>query len=128
MHKGVTGKLEFCQHCGERMPRWTQRQVYCSPDCAYVHKKEEHAERNREARRKHKEVVDKYRTSLKADGCEICGYNRCVRALEFHHTGTKGATVSKLSNIEAIKAEIKEHPVVILCANCHREVHFGVAE
>ena len=127
MHKGVNGagKLEFCQHCGGKMPRYTQRQVYCSIDCAYVHKRDGYAERNKERRKKYQQVIEQYRVSLKADGCEICGYKRCMKALEFHHTSTKGATISRLHSIEAIKAEIKTHPVSILCANCHREVHYG---
>jgi hypothetical protein len=66
--------------------------------------------------------------ALKAfkEKCGICGYNKCIGALEFHHLNpaekdfglsSKGVTRawSKVSE------ELKK--CVCLCANCHREVH-----
>lgn len=62
----------------------------------------------------------------KGGKCEVCGYNRCKRALEFHHRdpsqkdfaiGSDGLTRS----FERIKAELDK--CVLLCANCHREEH-----
>jgi 5-methylcytosine-specific restriction endonuclease McrA len=58
--------------------------------------------------------------------CSICGYNKCLAALEFHHLDPSqkdfgishaGATRS----FEKIKKELDK--CVLLCANCHREVH-----
>lgn len=62
--------------------------------------------------------------------CQICGYNRCMNALEFHHKdmSTKLESVSellRLSSIDNAKEEIKK--CILLCANCHREVHAGIA-
>jgi hypothetical protein len=56
--------------------------------------------------------------------CVLCGYNKFVNALDFHHLDRK----TKLFNIsgnfnrswDAVKAELDK--CVILCANCHREV------
>jgi transposase len=62
----------------------------------------------------------------KGGKCEICGYNKCVTALEFHHLDPKQKdfTPSKNMNMawEKIKSEIDK--CMLLCANCHREVHF----
>ena len=67
---------------------------------------------------------------LKGGRCELCGYDRCVAALEFHHLDPstkefeiahKGITRSwKKMSDEAAKC-------ALLCANCHREVEAGIA-
>lgn len=58
--------------------------------------------------------------------CLHCGYDKCVDALEFHHTNpeekdfgisSKGYTRS----FEKVKKELDK--CVMLCANCHREEH-----
>ena len=58
-------------------------------------------------------------------GCSVCGYNKCAGALEFHHDGDKGFNVGtvkrKYGNLKKLKEEMKK--CVILCANCHRELH-----
>jgi 5-methylcytosine-specific restriction endonuclease McrA len=63
--------------------------------------------------------------------CSICGYDRCIEALEFHHLdasekdfgiSSKGYTRSW----EMVKQELDK--CVILCANCHREVHAGMLQ
>lgn len=63
--------------------------------------------------------------------CVICGYDRCVEAMDFHHLdpsqkdfnlGKKRANAISWSSIIT---EIKK--CVLLCATCHREVHVGIA-
>lgn len=59
--------------------------------------------------------------------CQICGYNKCVEALEFHHIDENGKKYNP-SNIiiakswESAAEELKR--CILLCANCHREVHY----
>lgn len=72
---------------------------------------------------------DKLKTlcvEYKGGSCEVCGYNKCLTALEFHHIdpeqkdfgiGAKGYTRS----FEKVKIELDK--CVMLCANCHREEH-----
>ena len=61
--------------------------------------------------------------------CKLCGYKKCNGALIFHHLveNTKSFRIacSMGKNIEAIKEELKK--CVMLCQNCHIEVHLGVA-
>ena len=54
-------------------------------------------------------------------GCEICGYNKCEDALEFHHNGDKEFNISDSKSLKRVKEEIKK--CILLCSNCHRELH-----
>jgi len=60
--------------------------------------------------------------------CVICGYDRCVGALDFHHVDPETKTANPAHIIlhwswERAKEELKK--CVLICANCHREHHFN---
>ena len=78
-------------------------------------------------RKKLREMAREY----KGNKCIICGYNKCPRALSFHHIDPKkkdftlsdrGLTRSWAKILEEIDK------CVLLCANCHMEVHDGMAQ
>lgn len=59
--------------------------------------------------------------------CQICGYNKCNSALEFHHINPeeKDITLSRsIYSWEKTKQELKK--CICVCANCHREIHEGL--
>ena len=60
--------------------------------------------------------------------CQICGYNRCVQALDFHHVNPKEKSLDFSINTgrswQTTRDEIKK--CILLCSNCHREVHAGL--
>ena len=59
----------------------------------------------------------------KKHGCAICGYNCNPAALEFHHINPKTKT-HEIAAKYAIKNNTEEmKKCIILCANCHREIH-----
>lgn len=64
--------------------------------------------------------------------CVICGYNRCKNALEFHHLDPNDKETSwgeingSIRSWNYICEEMTK--CVMLCANCHREVHEGLIE
>lgn len=64
-------------------------------------------------------------SELKGDCCEICGYDRCKSALEFHHKDPKSKDFqisrSWSYSIERIKLELEK--CILVCSNCHREIH-----
>lgn len=60
--------------------------------------------------------------------CSKCGYNRSTAALEFHHLDPdkKDFTIAGKSwSFEKLKEEVSK--CVLVCSNCHREIHAGVA-
>lgn len=67
----------------------------------------------------------------KGNKCVLCGYNKCPRALSFHHVNPKsksfGLSVKGLTRSwDKIKAELDK--CVLICANCHMEVHDGISQ
>lgn len=66
----------------------------------------------------------------KGGRCEICGYSKCPEALEFHYADSslKDFGVSEKGHTrswEKVREEIEK--CVLVCANCHREIHAGIA-
>lgn len=65
----------------------------------------------------------------KGGKCQICGYNKSIRALTFHHVnpeeksfGISGGTRS----FEKLKSELDK--CILLCQNCHAEIHDGITQ
>lgn len=56
--------------------------------------------------------------------CIRCGYNKCLKALEFHHVdpSKKDFTISNdhFKLLEAVKETKK---CILICSNCHKEFH-----
>lgn len=79
------------------------------------------------------EQVQKRRDKLKilsieykGSKCEICGYNKCISALEFHHIDPKEkdfgiAEKGYTRSWNRVKEELDK--CILICANCHREIH-----
>jgi len=66
----------------------------------------------------------------KGGKCEVCGYDRCVEALEFHHRdlSEKEFGISAKGYSRSWKAVMKElDKCILVCANCHRELHAKLA-
>ena len=81
--------------------------------------------------------VKKWRNRLKdlmvyafGGQCAICGYSKCNRSLDFHHIDPSQKDINigsfDVMNFDTLVAEADK--CVMLCANCHREVHEGVTE
>ncbi len=57
--------------------------------------------------------------------CSKCGYNHCWAALEFHHnTSDKEGNMAHIIKNKSREKALKEgKKCILLCANCHRELH-----
>jgi hypothetical protein len=100
--------------CGKPLTGHQRR--FCSPQC----KNKFYVTQRRKAL---KQMAVKY----KGGKCALCGYDRCLDALSFHHAsekefgiGAKGYTRSW----ERVKAELDE--CTLVCHNCHAEIHAGL--
>ena len=60
--------------------------------------------------------------------CQICNYNKCPEALEFHHLDPNkkefglGSIMATPVSWEKIVLEMMK--CILLCANCHMEEHY----
>lgn len=84
-------------------------------------------------------AVKKWRKNLKkrmveafGNACGICGYSKENYALDFHHLNPKEKDFT-FSRIRANpkswdKIVIELRKCVLLCSNCHREVHAGTTK
>ena len=80
------------------------------------------------------EKVKNFRIRLKeratyvlGDKCQCCGYNKCIQALEFHHLNPEEKELSFGDNANRSWASTREElkKCILVCANCHREIHNG---
>lgn len=118
-----TGKKKICEICGKEFITsnrgYTRKFCYdCSPK---IDDSCTHANQITIKRRAIKEMLIQY----KGGKCERCGYNKCNRALEFHHLDPNekdfGVSQNITRNIEDLKAEVDK--CILLCSNCHAEIH-----
>lgn len=79
-----------------------------------------------EAVQKRRNIIKQKAVEYKGGKCCICGYNKYIGALEFHHLnpkekdfsiGTKGYTRS----FEKVKRELNK--CICVCSNCYKEIH-----
>lgn len=89
----------------------------------YKENKEKAAINTRKRREKSIVILNR----VKINGCAICGYNKCTRSLNFHHVNPKDKNFN--CNIDGLMQHINKDYVdelnkcILLCANCHGEVH-----
>lgn len=63
----------------------------------------------------------------KGGKCTICSYNKSLAALEFHHLNPneKEFLLTRKGLISRKKAIIELDKCILVCSNCHRELHYG---
>ena len=62
--------------------------------------------------------------------CACCGYNKCIQALEFHHLNPveKDFNFGSNSNRSWKDTRNEIQKCILVCANCHREIHYGLID
>jgi hypothetical protein len=115
-----------CCKCGETLPRAS---FYTRPGTKYptsACKKCLTKCRVDELRKPKKLAV-----AYKGGKCSMCGYSRCIDALEFHHLDPERKDFSfseygRRINNGCLRKDVLDEldKCILLCANCHRERHF----
>ena len=64
--------------------------------------------------------------------CVVCGYSRCNSSLDLHHLNPEEKDFSFASALASPKSwtkfVVELRKCVLVCRNCHGEIHEGVAE
>lgn len=150
-HKTTKDKLEYgCKECRNQ----TKREWYNKPENREKHRQVSrewlenpvNREKTRQNARRHNKNTSLFSTKLKysiikqvSDGCIICGFNRSMTAIDFHHIDQSlkdlafGKTIHFLSGAKSeknINKRINElqfefdKGIVPLCSNCHSMIHW----
>jgi len=79
--------------------------------------------RLKQFRKERKEDIRK----IMGDKCCICGYDRCDQSLDLHHIDPKEKefNVGKILNRNWSKIVFELQKCVLVCKNCHHEIHAG---
>ena len=127
-----SGKAYYhCNWCGKMAKK---RRKFCDRDC-YLKANEA---RRLEANWSSSLAVSNFRKRQKAKAvehkggkCVLCGYNKCTQALHFHHIdpSTKEFALSSKGITRSWDKVLQElAKCILLCGNCHAEVHAGVSK
>lgn len=88
---------------------------------------EEIKKRNYDKVKSRRKVVKEILVDIKGGKCQNCGYEKCIAALDFHHRDESKksfslSTAGLSRSLSKLKKEVEKCD--LLCANCHREVHY----
>ncbi len=114
---------KICEICNKEYETNSFSRIYCYECSGESTRKDNNT-------RKHQKTILRRNMKLQAikmlgGKCSICGYNRCIDALEFHHKDPKqkdfkigaGNTISW----KEYKSEVEK--CILVCSNCHKEIH-----
>lgn len=81
---------------------------------------------------KARRLKDRREIKLKHGGrCSKCGYSKCLAALQFHHTEPNNKNFGITEALRASKSKYSREEIekesekcILLCANCHLELHY----
>ena len=114
IHNITNSGIHLCVTCGETDPSmfYGNRKNACK----ICQNKEKH----------NNQIANKeYGIKYLGGKCSSCGYDKCADALDFHHLDPSlkdvNAKYIRSWSKERIRDELDK--CVLLCANCHREVH-----
>lgn len=111
-----------CKYCGEN-----------KKENFYGHRKNHCIKCRSKINNNIKYIIKKEFVDYKGGKCSKCGYDKCLAVFDFHHIDPtkKDFNMSRISNIATSKKEkikIELDKCELLCANCHRELHYNLME
>lgn len=118
----ISGNLE-CIVCDNKLTGLQTK--FCSNSCKHRSTNNKHNNYQKQQARGKKR---KLRALEKFGGkCQICGYSKNIAALTFHHLNPNDKSISldmrSFSNNSLKKLEKEINKCILLCMNCHTEIH-----
>ena len=114
-------RKKICKKCGKsfipKVNGWTRNYCFdCVPDLL-----------EKRSGAQMRQLIKQWSLEYKGNKCAICGYDRCSEALDFHHIDedSKNFTISdrNLPTGEWPLIQKELDKCILVCANCHREIH-----
>ena len=115
--------IKICEICEKQFNTNSKSRLYCYECSGESTRKENET-------RKHQKTI--LRRSMKKQAikmlggkCSICGYDKCIDALEFHHKNPKEKDFKIGSGNTMSWKEYKKETekCILVCSNCHKEIH-----
>lgn len=105
----IRAYLVYCRECKENKKKLARKQKAAKNSAKVV-----------QWRRNAKQKL----VELRGGKCEICGYCKCLRALQFHHKNPAekkfALSQANTKRFALMLAEVEK--CILLCANCHAEI------
>ena len=119
-----------CDICNKKFKTKRKEQTSCSKYCRRIFRKNYMKGRKYE----YENLINwrlenkKKAVNYKGGKCVICGYNNCLRSLDFHHLEPteKEFSISKFKNKKFEDLILELDKCVLVCSNCHGEIHDGL--
>jgi len=115
--------MRCCVVCKSKLVGRQKR--FCSRACKNActnNRHQSYACQQARGRRRKRRLIEIY-----GKECSRCGYRRNIAALEFHHGDAAAKSfqldVRSLSNRSWKAITLEAQKCVLLCSNCHKEVH-----
>jgi len=103
--------------------------VGCQPSTVCYHLNEDTRKNYRHRQSKNRRINNNALKSVNGGKCKLCGYCKSLSALHFHHLDpdTKTDEVSRILRTRGKLAATNEaKKCILICANCHHEIHDGL--
>ena len=115
----VMNTVITCVKCGKKLQG--KQKLYCSSKCKNNQLQSYIAQQARGLKRK-LAIIQKF-----GGKCSICGYNKNLSALTFHHKDPKNKEfkldLRSLSNRKQEPIDKEVQKCILVCCNCHHELH-----
>jgi len=138
----MNSQKRLCEYCSKEIVNTSIKQKkfrkdkrFCNQKCHDAHKHKNASKAHNEFRRQYglnkytlKGIVKKLQLiKLFGGKCEICGYNKNISGFDFHHKNPDEKSfeikVQVLNYLDDDLILQEAEKCMLLCANCHRELH-----
>lgn len=111
----TTQKKHHCRKCGEsNSSKFSPGRFTECRKCRVLEQKGRY-------KKYKKELID-----YMGGKCQLCGYNKCMAALDFHHKNPeeKNPNWKNIRSWTPSKSKKEIDKCILVCRNCHSEIHY----